>query len=160
LPGLVRPMRLETNAVEYINHDSALYKNTKRIEKVVKGLSVTEVWLQGKFGMVTDADVLRGLDQFAARLEKDPMIGSGAGPTTSLRMMRYVKGQGDQLPNDEAGLEAAAADLEALLPTEPMLQRFIDKQFAQTHLVVVTKTLDYDGYQALQRAVRADFDAT
>jgi predicted RND superfamily exporter protein len=159
LPGVLRPMQLQTNAVEYINHDSALYKNTKRLEKAIAGLSLTEVWLRGKFGSVSDAEVVRGLDRFQADLEGDPLIGAVIGPTTILRLMRYVGGQGDQLPTDEAGLEQLTSLLESRLAQESMLQRFVEKdKLSQTHLSVVTRTLDYEGYVALDRAIRAHWN--
>ena len=37
-----------------------MYKSTKEMEKLVGGLSITNVWLQGKPGMVSNAKVLRG----------------------------------------------------------------------------------------------------
>ena len=50
IPGVLKPMELQTNAIEYIPHDSALYKDTKKLEENIAGLSITEVWLQGKPG--------------------------------------------------------------------------------------------------------------
>ena len=39
--GLLPPMTLQTNPVDYINHDSEIYKNTKELEKNLGGLAVT-----------------------------------------------------------------------------------------------------------------------
>ena len=33
IPGLIKPMELQTNAIEYIPHDSPLYKDTKKLEE-------------------------------------------------------------------------------------------------------------------------------
>jgi predicted RND superfamily exporter protein len=71
-----------------------------------------------------------------------------------LRSLRYVGGQGDQLPEDEDKLEEIAGTMETLLPREPMLQRFVDHKLAQTHLSVVTKTVDYAGFVRLDQMVR------
>ncbi|MDB4971261.1 MAG: putative rane protein [Myxococcales bacterium] len=153
-PGVLKPMTLETNALEYIPHDSALYKDTKRLEEQIAGLSITEVWLRGKPGEISDAPVLRGLQHFSDALEADKHIGTVIGPTVMLRTLRYVSGQGDKLPEDDESLEAIGGTLETLLPKEPMLQSFVDKKLAQTHLSVITKTVDYQGFVELDKTIR------
>jgi predicted RND superfamily exporter protein len=154
IPGLIKPMELQTNAIEYIPHDSHLYKDTKKLEENIAGLSITQVWLQGKPGTVSDAPVLKGLEHFAQSLEADPMIGTAIGPTTMLRMLRYVSGQGDKLPEKEDELEDVASMLETFLPKEQMLQSFVDKKLSQTHLSVITKTVDYKGFLDLDKTIR------
>jgi predicted RND superfamily exporter protein len=156
LPGVLTPMKLETNALEYVNHDSALYRDTKRLEQAIAGLSVTEVWLSGgKPGSVTDAEVVRGLEHFARALEADPHIGAVVGLPTILRTLRYVGGRGDQLPEDDAGLEQLTADLETLLPREPMLGKFVDRtRLDQTHLAVITKLVDYQRFVVLDGKIK------
>jgi hypothetical protein len=151
-------MELETNAVEYIPHDSALYKDTKRLEEQIAGLSITEVWLRGKPGMVSDAPVLRGLQHFSDALEANKQIGTVIGPTVMLRTLRYVSGKGDKLPDDDPTLEEVGGLLETLLPKEQMLQSFVDKKLAETHLSVITKTVDYKGFQKLDETIRKTWD--
>jgi predicted RND superfamily exporter protein len=160
IPGAVSPMSLETNALEYINHDMRLYKDTKRLEQQIAGLSITEVWLQGSPGEISDAPVLRGLEHFSEALEADARVGTVIGPTAMLRSLRYVSGKGDQLPGDEAGMEEVAGTMETILPKEPLLQRFVDKKLAQTHLSVVTKTVGYEGFVALDKMIRQTWQAT
>lgn len=154
IPGLLKPMELQTNAIEYIPHDSALYKDTKKLEEQIAGLSITEIWLQGKPGSVSDAPVLLGLQHFADSLEAAPNIGTVIGPTTMLRMLQYVSGGGDQLPSDEDKLDELGGTLETLLPKTQMLQSFVSKNLAQTHLSVITKTVDYKGFEALDKTIR------
>ncbi len=155
--GALAPMRLETNPVEYIPHDSQLYKNTKRLEAKIGGLSMTEVWLSGKFGSVSDADSVRGFEKFQTLLEAHPQVGSVVGPTTVMRIMRYVQGQGDTLPADSDGLELATAQMETLIKSERMLQRFVNPDFSQTHFVVITQTVDYDSFVKLDQTIHHDF---
>jgi hypothetical protein len=154
IPGLLKPMELQTNAIEYIPHDSALYKDTKKLEEQIAGLSITEVWLSGKPGMVSDAPVLRGLQNFSDALESDSKIGTVIGPTVMLRSLQYVSGQGDKLPTSDDELEKVGGVLETLLPKEQMLQSFVSKNLAQTHLSVITKTVDYKGFEALDKTIR------
>ncbi len=155
LPGLLAPMRIATNGIEYINHDSTLYRDTKRLEQVISGLSVTEVWLKGQVGSLTEPEVLRGLDRFQEALRHENTIGAVAGPTTILRMMRYLEGSGDRFPEDPAELAKMGADLEQLLPSEPMLQRFIEPAgLSQTHVAVISRTVDYEGFQTLDGLIR------
>jgi predicted RND superfamily exporter protein len=155
LPGLLGPMRIATNGIEYINHDSTLYRDTKRLEQVISGLSITEVWLKGQVGSLTEPEVLRGLDRFQEALRHEKTIGAVAGPTTILRMMRYLGGSGDRFPEDPGELAKMGADLEQLLPSQPMLQRFIEPAgLSQTHVAVISRSVDYEGFQALDGLIR------
>jgi predicted RND superfamily exporter protein len=155
------PMKLETNALEYINHDTNLYKDTKRLEEVLGGLSITEVWLKGsKPGVITDAPVVRGLMHFTQALESDPHVGSAIGLPAMLRSLRYVAGQGDQLPEDDAGLDKITGELETLLPKEPALGRFVDKDLAQTHLAVLTKIVDYQRFLEVEKIINEKWRET
>jgi uncharacterized protein len=157
MPGVLSPMRLETNPLEYIPHHSELYLNTKRLEKKIGGLAMTEVWLKGKPGSVSDTDSVKQFEAFQSALEKDPLVGSVVGPTTVLRMIRYVQGKGDVLPTDEAGLDEAVAQMEELLKSQPMLQRFITPDLSQTHFVVIAQTVDYPSFVKLDDAIHRHF---
>src|SRR5678816_263701 len=42
IPGLVSPMRLETDSLAYIDRSLPLYKDTQRFEQAVSGLSVLQ----------------------------------------------------------------------------------------------------------------------
>ncbi len=160
IPGHLRSMQLETKAVEYINHRTELYKNTKRLEREITGLSMTEVWLRGKPGTVSDGPVLRGLNHLQQALERAPGIGAAVGMPNILRTLRYVNGQGDQLPEDEEGLDQVSASLETLAGKEPLIGRFVDKQMSQTHLAVMTSTSDYDGFVRLEQQIRDTWKQT
>ncbi|MFI5288628.1 MAG: RND family transporter [Polyangia bacterium] len=159
LPGLIKPAKLETNALEYINHSSNLYQDTKHFEEAIGGLSITEVWLQSKdpnkVGVVTDSDVMKGLIDFTRALEKDPQVSAVIGLPTILRTLRYVSGQGDRLPTDPASLDQITGQLDTLLSKEPMLARFVEpKRMSQTHLSVITRMVDYQKFLTLDRAIK------
>ena len=165
IPKLLTPMKLETNAVEYINHESQLYKDTKYLERTIAGLSVTEVWLKGQgnaaVGGVTEPENLRGFEYFQHALEQDSNIGAVVGPSTILRSTRYAMGQGDKMPTDDTSLEQAGALLETMVPQEKMLQRFIDKKtLGQTHFTVITQKSDYQGIVELEKGVDARWAET
>jgi predicted RND superfamily exporter protein len=155
IPGQLKPMHLQTNAIEYINPDSDLYRYTKRFEKLTAGLAITEVWLKGKLGSVSQPEVVRGLNRFQRALEQDRDVGAVTGLPTILSMLRYVAGKGDRLPDDLEELEKITDTLEAWLPREPMLQGFVEKtNLSQTHIMVITKTVDYEGFQALDQLIK------
>src|SRR5206468_1153106 len=80
--------------------------------------------------------------------------------TTMLRSLLYVSGKGDKMPEDQAGLEEIGGTLETLLPKEQMLQSFVDKKLAQTHLSVITKTVDYKGFEKLDKTIHKKWDET
>ena len=155
-PGLIDPMPLQVNALEYVNHDHPIYKDTKRIEAHAGGLSLTEVWLRStQYGAMTEPDVIRGIDHFQQALEGDEMASSVVGPITVLRMMRYVGEGQDRLPEDDEALEKMTSNMEGLLKTERNLQHFIEpKEMRQTHVAVVTRTLDYPGCMELAQRIR------
>ena len=159
IPGALKPMELQTNAIEYIPHDSQLYKDTKRLEEEIAGLSITEIWLSGKPGSVSDAATLKGLQHFSDALEEDKRIGTVIGPTQMLSALQYVSGQGDKLPEDDDKLEEIGGTLETLLPQTPMLQAFVNKKLAETHLSVITKTVDYKGFEELDKLIHAKWKA-
>ena len=60
LPGVLAPMRVLTDPVEYIDHDAALYRDVRRLEQLDPGLSMTDVWITGGPGSASEPDVLTG----------------------------------------------------------------------------------------------------
>lgn len=166
LPGAVAPMELQTNPLEYIDHESQLYKDTKRLESVIGGLGITEVWVTPKegtpekAGIMTDAEVLRGLNRFSIALEKDKRVGAAVGMPAILRTLRYVSGEGDQLPDDDAGMEKVSASLETVLAKEPLLRRFLNEKQSQTHIPVITETLDYKRFVEIDQLIKDTWAAT
>jgi predicted RND superfamily exporter protein len=155
VPGAVAPMRLMTDPVEYINHGSSLYRDIKDLTPMIPGLSITQVWLKGALGSVSEPDVLNGLYQFQQALEADPDVGAAVGPTTIVRMIRYIGGAGDDWPQDPAALDELANDLEGLVSVEPMLQRFVQPHdLAQTHITVISRAVEYEGFQRLDASIR------
>lgn len=150
LPGLLPPMTLQTNPVDYINHDSEIYKSTKELEKNLGGLAVTNMWLVGPQGSISKPETLRGLIDLQDALQKDPHIGSAASVVTILRTLRYMGGKGDTLPTDDESLEKLTDDLETFLQRETTLQSFVDKtNLGQTQFSVITRTEDYEGFVEL-----------
>lgn len=161
LPGYVKRMQVLTNPVEYIDGGSQLAADTKRAEELLPGLSISDIWLKGKLGMVSEPDVLIGLDAFQQELERDPDIGSAVGPSTILRMMRYLSGQGDKWPTDPEVVEELAGTLEGVLPTEPLLQGFVQKHsLAQAHISVVSHAVDHEGFEKLATRIRSHWEQT
>ena len=161
LPGVIAPMPLLTDPVEYMNHSDPLYLDIKRLGPIIPGLSVTHVWLKGPLGSVSEPDALTGLHRFQQALEADPDVGAAVGPTSILRIIRYLSGQGDAWPEDRAALEQLAADLEGLVPLEPMLQRFVQPAaLAQTQVTVISHVVDDPGFRRLDATVRRIWQET
>jgi predicted RND superfamily exporter protein len=158
-PG-VAPMRILTDPVEYLGHDTPLYRDIRRLGPLIPGLSITEVWLAGGLGSVSEPDVLTGLHDFQQRLEAEPEVGAAIGPTTILRLIRYLGGEGDRWPTEPDAVERAAAELEGLVAAEPMLQRFVQPHaLAQTHVTVLSRTAEHEGFERIDRLIRGAWDA-
>jgi predicted RND superfamily exporter protein len=153
VPGWLEPMSLQTNALEYIPHKSTLYRDTKQLEAKIPGLAVTELWLSGRFGAVTDADVVRGFDELERAIAADPRVGSVFGPGAMVRSIGYAATGSDRIPGDDKALESLTAALESKLPTDPVLLRFVDKALGQTHLTIITKSADYRAFVAIQKMI-------
>jgi uncharacterized protein len=150
VPGLVEPMRLETDSLDYIDKRMPLYQDTRRFEATMSGLNVTEAWIQVPNAGVLDPDVLRGLHRFGAKLESDPRVGSAVGPTTLLQMVRYVQGQGDQLPDDPQAWGKLASDLEQLVLQRPELRGSIDVGTLENARVRIITRGNNGGYEGLK----------
>jgi predicted RND superfamily exporter protein len=143
-----------TNPIDYVNSKTDLYRDTRRVEEILPGLSMADLWFRGKLGSLNQPEVLQGLGSFQQALEDERLIGSAVGPTTVLRMARYIGGKGDQMPTSMAELEALTDELEGLIKQEPLLRRFIDaKDMSQTHITLVTRINDFPTYEALDRRV-------
>jgi hypothetical protein len=162
LPGVVRPMPLLTDPVEYIPRNSSLYADTKRIQQLMPGLGITEVWLKAKLpGMsVADKTTLAALDRFHAALEAEPLVGAAIDATTILRIMRYGNGEGDAFPTDPSVVDELGATLEGLLQdNERMLLRFVNQSDTQTHISVISRATEDDGFRALDARIHALWEA-
>ena len=126
LPGVVAPMRVGVDSLDYVDPGLDIHRDMVWFRKNVAGLNVARVWIRTPPGGAVDPEFLRGVDRFATAVEALPRVSGAVGPTTFLRMRRYMSGQGDQLPQDKEAFEAAAADVEQLLLTEPELRAFLD----------------------------------
>jgi uncharacterized protein len=161
LPGVVAPVPLLIDPLEYINPNSELYRDTKRLGAKLPGLAISEVWLKGKLGDVAEPEVLTGLDRFQTAMQAVPKVGSAIGVTTILRIIRYVGGEGDAWPSDAASLDKIAADLETLASTEPLLGRFVQPHsLAQTHVAVISRATEYEDFVRLDEAIRRVWQET
>lgn len=155
LPGYVTPLRIQTDPVEYMDPSNQLFKDTKRLGEMIPGLSVTQVWLKGELASVSEPEVLAALDRFQAELERDPDVGAAVGPTTILRLMRYIGGEAEEWPSTKEGLEALAVELEGLVGVEEMLQRFVQPhELAQTHYTVISRVVEHEGFVRLDQSIR------
>jgi predicted RND superfamily exporter protein len=155
LPGLLAPMPVHTDPVEYLDPDSTLYRDIRRLSPLTPGLSVTHLWLRGPLGAVAEPDVLTGLHRFQQALEADPDVGAAVGPTSILRLVRYLAGAGDGWPEAPEEQEALAADLESLLPLEPMLAHFVQPHaFGEAQITVVSRAAEHAAFVRLEAALQ------
>jgi len=159
LPGLIAPMQVRTDPVQYIGHDVPLFQDIERLQEVVPGMSISDVWIQGPLGSISEPAVLDGLHRFQQALEGDPEVGAAVGPTTILRLIRYIGGEGDGWPDAPEAREQLAADLEELVATQPMLQRFVKPHsIDQTHVTVISRATEVEAYERLGEAIHRHWD--
>jgi len=146
IPGHLAPMALETDALDYIDPGQPIYRDTRRFERAISGLSIVQVWVTTPEGGALDPGVLHGLEDLARDIETDPRIGSVLGPTTLLRWLGYVSGGGDRLPDDAAAWPGLATRLEQMLLEEPAVRDYVDvASLSNLRLSVIYQDRDFRG---------------
>ncbi|MFL5263310.1 MAG: efflux RND transporter permease subunit, partial [Anaeromyxobacteraceae bacterium] len=159
-PGVVRGMSVHVDSLTYIDPSSPIRDDLAWFRENVTDLNVARVWIHLPGPAATDPEVLRAVDRFEDAIEAMPNVTGVTGPTTPLRMRRYLAGQGEVLPRDPEGFAAAAADLEQLLLTEPDLRSFIDVNgLADLQVTVLFRQGDLEGYAALSRRIHDAWNA-
>src|SRR5208283_2401265 len=67
IPGWFAPLKLETDALTYVNPDERIAQDTRRFEQS-NGLDVIDLWLQTRPGHALDPDFLRAVELLTRRL--------------------------------------------------------------------------------------------
>ncbi|HTP51592.1 MAG TPA: MMPL family transporter [Anaeromyxobacteraceae bacterium] len=161
IPGHLDHMKVGVDSLDYVDPGLAIHRDMLFFRKNVSGLSVARAWVRTPPGAVVEPEVLRGLDRFATAVEALPGVSSVVGPTTFLRMRRYLAGQGDELPQDPQAFAQAAADVEQLLLSEGELRAFVDVgTLANAQLTVVFSGGDEKDYLRLSQEMRRVWDRT
>ncbi len=161
IPGHIAPMQVGVDSLDYVDPEQPIRRDLAYFRSQVGGLDVVRVWVRTTPGTVTNPEVLRGLDRFTSAIEAVPGVLSAVGPTTFLRLRRYLAGQGDHLPQDSAGFAAAAGDVEQLLLSEVELRGFLDvASLANAQITVAFSSGGEAGFEALSRSVRRAWDRT
>jgi uncharacterized protein len=125
IPGKVAPLKLETDALTYVNPNERVAQDTRRFEES-NGLDVIDLWLQTRPGYALDPDFLRAAELLTRQLEQHPGVDAVDGPTSVLRWARYIQSGSDQLPTAPSEWPKLAADLEQVLLTEPGAREYVD----------------------------------
>jgi predicted RND superfamily exporter protein len=156
VPGVLQPMRLQTDALDYVDPNVPVARDTRAFTATVVGLTSVSVWITTPAGGVLDPSLLAGLDRLSGILRRDPAVGSVVGLPAVLRLRRYTAGQGDALPEEPGELARLTGDLEQLLLTEPAIGQWVDKSsLSATYLTVSSRAGDSGGFPGLERAVAA-----
>jgi predicted RND superfamily exporter protein len=125
IPGKLAPLRLETDALTYVNPREPVAQDTRQFVQV-NGLDVQDLWLKTQPGHALDPEFLRSVDMLVHRLEQHAGINAVDGPTTLLRWARYIQSGTDGLPTAPEAWPKLAADLEQILLTEPGARSYVD----------------------------------
>ena len=107
VPGLLRPMPLETDPLDYIPAHAAGRRGRALLRaRGWRASSPSRCGSAPPDGSIVDPAFLAGLDEFATTLERDPRVGSVTGLPAVLRLRRYAAGQGDAPAPGDAALRA------------------------------------------------------
>lgn len=161
IPGRLAPMKIGVDALDYVDPKLPIAQDMRFFRDHVSGLNAVRVWVRTPPGEATNPEILRGLDRFTSAVEALPQVNAAVGPTTFLRLRRYLSGQGDTLPQDPQAFATLTADVEQLLLSEPELRGFIDVGTLSNAQVTVTfRGQGEEDYQALSRALQEAWDRT
>ncbi len=161
IPGVLAPMRLAVTALEYVDPDEPVARDTRVFSEKVLGLTSVDVWVRTPAGTVLQRDVLAALNGLSESLRRQPQVGSVVGLASVLRLRRYGAGLGDTWPTDEAELTRMTRDLEPLLLQEPAMAQWVDlSDLGGSYITVTARAGDTERFDGLQRAIgRAWADA-
>jgi len=160
LPGLVSPMKVGVDSLDYVDPDLDIHRDMVWFREHVAGLNVARVWVRTPPGGAVDPEFLRGIDRFTTAIEALPQVSGVVGPSTFLRMRRYMAGQGDRLPQTKEAFEAAAADVEQLLLTEGDLRAFLDANtLGNAQLTVIFAGVEEKEFHALATEIQKAWTA-
>ena len=158
-PGLLAPMRLQVDALDYVDPDLPAARDTRAFADEVLGLTSVALLVTTPPGAVLEPRTLAALDALSDELESEPAVGSVVGLPAVLRLRRYAAGQGDSLPRDATELAAVAADLEQLLLVEPTLSQWVDRtDLKATYLTVTARAGERGGLAVLSAGVEAAWE--
>jgi hypothetical protein len=159
IPGHLRPLALETDALDYIDPNLPIYRDTRHFERAISGLSIVQIWVTTPEGGALEPGVLRGLENLARDIETDPRVGSVVGPTTLLRWLTYVSGGSDRLPDDPAAWPGLATRLEQMLLEEPAVRDYVDvASLSHLRLTVIYQDHDFTGIDDIKSFFRARWE--
>ncbi|HEX7485829.1 MAG TPA: MMPL family transporter [Vicinamibacterales bacterium] len=155
IPGLLAPMRMATDALEYVDENEPIARDTRAFSDTVLGLTSVDVWVRTPPGVVLQGGTLGALEAFAASLRRQPHVGSVVGLTAVLRLREYAAGRGDRWPDDPGAVSRMTADIEPLLLQEPALAEWVDlSDLGATYLTVTTRAGDPERFEGLELAIR------
>jgi len=140
LPGMLPGMRLETDALAYVDPSTRAAADTRVFEDRVLGLTSVKVWITTPEDAVLAPETLTALDRVTRELERQSAVGSVVGLPTVVRLRRYLAGGDESLPDDPGGMARISADLEQLALTDPAVSQWVDLgSLASTYLTVTTR---------------------
>lgn len=161
VPGLLPPMQLQVEALDYVDPKLPIARDTRAYAARILGLTSVAVWVNTPADGVLDPKLIASLDAFSIRLRQDRAVGSVVGLSAVLRLRRYAAGLGDVLPSDPTELARATADLEQLMLEEPALRQWVDAStMSSTYLTVTSRAGDSGGFPALERAIAIAWEKT
>jgi predicted RND superfamily exporter protein len=147
-------MRLETDALAYVDPDIAVARDTRLFEERVLGLTSAAVWVSTPEYGVLEPAFLDALDRLGRAIEADPAVGSVVGLLPVLRLRRHLAAPQAASGGGLVPVPALVSDLEMLLLTEPAVGRWVDLDtLASTYLVVTTGAGTGAGMEELAAAV-------
>ncbi len=147
IPGVLPGMRLETDALAYVDPGLDVARDTRYFSDHVLGLVSADVWITTPEYGVIEPDFLEALDRLAREIRSDPAIGSVVGLTPILRLRSRLAGSPEEsaLPLD---------DVEMLLMDEPSISRWVDLETLGSTFLTVTTAAGADvGMDQLSNAV-------
>jgi len=138
-------MDLETNTLNYLNHDNKLYKDTVFIEDNLIGLLSVEVMLEGEEGQFSNPDTFRKLQEFESIANGSPDVQSILSASTMLRLANFVENGADAFPESNF----AVSKYILALSQRDMWSSYVSGDFSKLRFSAITKNVDYHVFDRL-----------
>lgn len=139
-------MEVETNSINYLNRNHALYKDTQYIEENLMGLMSLEVLLKGEDDQFSSPAALRKLQDFEAAARQVDQVQAVVSASTLIRMANFVESGDDSFPESNFKLSMFVG----VLSQQEAWSSYVSQNRDSLRISAMTKNVDYRVFEHLK----------
>jgi predicted RND superfamily exporter protein len=139
-------MDIETNSINYLDHDSKLFKDTMYVEQNLTGLMSMEVLVKGEPDQFSSPAALRKLQEFESSARKVDHVQAILSASTMLRMAAFFETGDDAYPSSNFKLSMYVG----MLSQQADWSTYVSKDRDIYRISAMTKNVDYKVFEHLK----------